>query len=139
MRSSGLWGDILFRHHGTFEIGPLNRLLNEAVLFHLFDELVRIGSAGGPVFWIADRKHCHHVVSGHNTPSRQFGLCERQQVSKVTAGICLTALEHFDNAVRRTDRDWYSNEFCTFECLAEFRLCYTRHKLHRYIEWSPQF
>jgi hypothetical protein len=40
--------NILLGQHGTLEIGPLNRLLNEAALFHLFDELVRVGSAGKP-------------------------------------------------------------------------------------------
>src|SRR4029434_316983 len=61
-------GNMLSGHHGTLEISALNRLLNEAALFHFFDELVRVGSADRPTFWIADRKHRHHVASRHNTP-----------------------------------------------------------------------
>ena len=111
-------------HHGALEIGPLDRLLNEAALFHFFDELVRIGSAGGPAFWIADRKYCHHVASRHNTPPWEVSLREREQVREITIAVSLAVLEHFDHPVRRTNRDRHANEFDILERLAELRLGY---------------
>src|SRR6516165_5499808 len=110
--------NILFGYHSTLEIGPLNRLLNKTALFHFVDELVCVGSTGRPVFWVADRKHRHHVASGHYAPLWQVILCEREQVSEITVGVCLAVLEHLDHPVRRTDRDRHADEFDVLECLA---------------------
>src|SRR4030095_128252 len=104
-------GNMLSGHHGTLEISALNRLLNEAALFHFFDELVRVGSADRPTFWIADRKHRHHVASRHNTPPWYVSLREREQVSEITIAVSVAVLEHFDHPVRRTNRDRQANEF----------------------------